>query len=132
VPVDFILPLESSGGRQAQQELAIANCLAQAEALMDGFEPGPDEPYRRHPGNLPSNLILMNRLTPSTLGQLIALYEHKVYVESVIWGINAFDQYGVELGKRLATAVLPVVRGFGHYEGGNGSTIGLIKRVRRN
>ena len=131
VPVDFILPLESSGGRQAQQELAMANCLAQAEALMDGFEPGPDEPYRRHPGNRPSNLILMNRLTPSTLGQLIALYEHKVYVESVIWGINAFDQYGVELGKRLATAVLPAVRGLGRYEGGNDSTRGILERLRR-
>ena len=97
---------------------------------MDGYE-DTDSPHRRHPGNRPSNLILMNRLTPSTLGQLIALYEHKVYVESVIWGINAFDQYGVELGKRLATAVLPAVRGLGRYEGGNDSTRGILERLRR-
>ena len=131
VPVDFILPAESSGGRQSQHELAISNCLAQAEALMDGFEPPGDEPYRRHHGNRPSNMILLQRLTPGTLGQLIALYEHKVFVESVVWGINAFDQYGVELGKRLASDVLPAVRGESAYEGANGSTAGLLGRLLR-
>jgi glucose-6-phosphate isomerase len=130
VPVDFILPAESSGGRQWQQDLAIANCLAQAEALMDGFEPPPGEPYRHHPGNRPSNMILLERLTPNTLGQLIALYEHKVFVEGVIWGINSFDQYGVELGKRLASDLLPAVRGLGQYEGKNDSTRGLLARIR--
>jgi len=127
VPADFILPIDSSGGRETQQELAIANCLAQAEALMDGYEP--DDPHRRHPGNRPSNLILTNRLTPSTLGQLVALYEHKVYVESVIWGINAFDQFGVELGKKLANDVLPAVTGQSAYKGRNGSTRGLLARI---
>jgi glucose-6-phosphate isomerase len=132
VPVDFIAPAASSGGSQWQQDLAIANCVAQAEALMDGYQPGPDEPYRRHPGNRPSNMILMSRLTPNTLGQLIALYEHKVYVESVIWGINAFDQFGVELGKRLASDLLPAVRGIGQYAGKNDSTRGLLERLRKS
>jgi glucose-6-phosphate isomerase len=128
VPVDFILPTESSGGSSAQQELAIANCLAQSEALMDGYAPD-NEPHRHHPGNRPSNMILLKRLTPSSLGQLIALYEHKVFVEGVIWGINSFDQYGVELGKRLATDVLPAVTGEAEYSGSNDSTRGLLSRI---
>ena len=97
---------------------------------MDGFEPDEDEPHRRHAGNRPSNMILMKRLTPSSLGQLIALYEHKVFVEGVIWGINPFDQYGVELGKRLANDVLPAVRGEEDYAGTNDSTRGLLERIR--
>ena len=131
VPVDFILPLGSSGGRQAQQDLAIANCLAQAEALMDGYDPGEEGPHRRHPGNRPSNVILLPRLTPSALGQLVALYEHKVFVEGIIWGINSFDQFGVELGKRLASEVLPVLTHLGEYPGDNPSTRELLERIRR-
>jgi len=131
VPIDFILPMESSGGPQAQQDLAIANCLAQSEALMDGFRPD-DQPHRVHPGNRPSNTILMKRLTPSSLGQLIALYEHKVFVEGQIWGINPFDQFGVELGKRLANDVLPAVVGAADYQGENDSTCGLLARIRQS
>ena len=132
VPVDFILPLTSSGGSQSQQDLAIANCLAQSEALMDGFMPdNDDEPFRTHPGNRPSNTILMNRLTPSSLGQLVALYEHKVYVEGVIWGINSFDQFGVELGKRVASSLCEVVDGSRDYTGGNDSTAGLLNRIHK-
>ncbi len=93
VPVDFILTDES--------DLATANCRAQAHALMQGTD-GKLEPYRVHEGNRPSNTIRFGKLTPETLGQLIALYEHKVFVEGVIWGINSFDQWGVELGKKLA------------------------------
>ena len=102
VPVDFLLPVKTSGGDQAQQDLAIANCLAQSEALMDGFYEDDTEPYRIHTGDNPSNTILFEELTPEALGQLIALYEHKVFVEGVIWGIDSFDQWGVELGKVLA------------------------------
>jgi len=104
VPVDFLLPAKSSGGSQSQQDLAITNCLAQSEALMDGFsiEQADGDAHRVHRGSRPSNTILFSELTPSTLGQLIALYEHKVFVEGVIWGINSFDQWGVELGKKLA------------------------------
>ncbi|MDH3440358.1 MAG: glucose-6-phosphate isomerase [Gammaproteobacteria bacterium] len=131
VPVDFVLPLESSGGSQSQHDLAIADCLAQSEALMDGYEPeSVDEPYRRHPGNRPSNIIVLPRLTPSSLGQLIALYEHKVFVEGVIWGINSFDQFGVELGKRLGQSIYPAVADASLYEGENDSTKGLLARIR--
>ena len=103
VPVDFILPAHSYGGSQKQHDLAIGNCLAQSEALMDGFskEQAEGDTHRVHPGNRPSNTLLFSDLTPATLGQLIALYEHKVLVEATIWGINPFDQYGVELGKNL-------------------------------
>jgi glucose-6-phosphate isomerase len=132
VPVDFILPLTSSGGSPSQHDLAVANCIAQSEALMDGFMPdNDDEPFKTHPGNKPSNMILMNRLTPSSLGQLIALYEHKVYVEGVIWGINSFDQFGVELGKRLASSLTEAVVGNQAYTGSNDSTAGLLARINR-
>jgi glucose-6-phosphate isomerase len=102
VPVDFILPAKSSGDAQAQHDLAIANCKAQAQALMEGTTDTDLEPYRVHVGNRPSNTIHFEQLTPEVLGQLIALYEHKVFVEGVIWGIDSFDQWGVELGKKLA------------------------------
>ncbi len=97
VPVDFLL--------SAQNDLAITNCLAQSEALMDGFNEKGLEKYRVHKGNNPSNTILFEALTPETLGQLIALYEHKVFVEGVIWGIDSFDQWGVELGKKVASSL---------------------------
>ena len=131
VPVDFLLPIKSSGADQAQQDLAIANCLAQSEALMDGFDEEGLEAYRVHPGNNPSNTILFEALTPETLGQLIALYEHKVFVEGVIWGIDSFDQWGVELGKKVATALASVVAGEAKYAGGNGSTKNLLQQVKR-
>jgi len=132
VPVDFILPIHSSGGSQDQQDLAIANCLAQSEALMDGFEEAKrNSLHKTHPGNRPSNTLIFEQLTPSTLGQLIALYEHKVFVEGVIWGINSFDQYGVELGKRLVTSVIGAVSGGGDYSGDNDSTRALLDRVQR-
>ncbi len=103
-PVDFILPAKSSGNAQSQHDLAIANCRAQARALMEGTTQEGIEPWRVHEGNRPSSTIHFEQLTPETLGQLIALYEHKVFVEGVIWGIDSFDQWGVELGKKLARA----------------------------
>jgi glucose-6-phosphate isomerase len=148
VPVDFILPARSSGRSQHQQNLAVANCLAQSEALMDGYslerarqdllDSGRSETdartlasHKTHPGNRPSNTILFGELTPEALGQLVALYEHKVFVEGVIWGINSFDQWGVELGKRLATQLADIVGGDGPYVGVNESTKGLLAAVRR-
>jgi glucose-6-phosphate isomerase len=113
--LDFLLPVHSSCGDQAAQDLAIANCLAQAEAFAYGQASG--NPHQVHEGNRPSNLLLFARLDPSTLGALIALYEHKVFTQSVIWGINAFDQWGVELGKKLATSIAPLVTGQGEAEG---------------
>ena len=131
IPVDFLAPVKSSGASQAQQDLALAQCLAQSEALMDGFDAEGVEPYRVHPGNNPSNTILFPELTPEALGQLIALYEHKVFVEGVIWGIDSFDQWGVELGKKLATTLIdPVSTGKG-YKGDNLSTRSLLKRIKK-
>jgi glucose-6-phosphate isomerase len=131
VPIDFLLPVRSSGGEQAQQDLAIANCLAQAEALMDGFDEPGTETYRVHKGNNPSNLILFAALTPEVLGQLIALYEHKVFVEGVVWGIDSFDQWGVELGKKVAVSLADVVSGKSAYCGANPSTQNLLTRIRK-
>jgi glucose-6-phosphate isomerase len=131
VPVDFLLPAKTSGTRQAAQDLAIANCLAQSEALMDGFDEEGIEPYRVHAGNNPSNTILFEELTPETMGQLIALYEHKVFVEGVIWGIDSFDQWGVELGKKVASSLAEVVAGEKRYRGDNLSTRHLLRRVRK-
>jgi glucose-6-phosphate isomerase len=122
VPADFLLPVKSSGATQAQQDLAIANCLAQAEALMDGYDEKGTEPYRVHQGNNPSNVILFEQLDPETLGELIALYEHKVFVEGVVWGIDSFDQWGVELGKRLAKNVEAT---------NNPSTKGLLAKINK-
>jgi glucose-6-phosphate isomerase len=129
VPVDFLLPVRSSGATQAQQDLAIANCLAQSEALMDGKDGADTEPWRVHQGNNPSNTFLFEALTPEVLGQLIALYEHKVFVEGVIWGINSFDQWGVELGKKIAGSLAGAVQD-GEYKGSNPSTRDLLERVR--
>ena len=120
VAIDFLLPARSSGGDQPQQDLAISNCLAQSEALMDGFDAEGLEPYRVHQGNNPSNTIVFSELSPEVLGQLIALYEHKVFVEGVIWGIDSFDQWGVELGKKLAAAP----------DSNNPSTLALRKYIK--
>jgi len=98
---------------------------------MDGYQDAKENSsHKTHPGNRPSNTIIFGQLTPNTLGQLIALYEHKVFVEGVIWGINSFDQYGVELGKRLVTSVIDAVSG-GDYSGDNDSTRGLLDRIRK-
>ena len=96
---------------------------------MEGTTDDSLEAYRVHEGNRPSNTIYFKALTPETLGQLIALYEHKVFVEGVIWGIDSFDQWGVELGKKLATKLVePVAKGVG-YEAGNPSTAALVETI---
>lgn len=125
--LDFLVPAKSSGGNQEQQNLAIANCLAQAEAFMAG-QPAdavrhelerqnlPAEriealvAHKVHAGSRPSTVFLFEKLDPATLGRLIALYEHKVFTQGVVWGINSFDQWGVELGKKLAEQLAPAVR----------------------
>ena len=87
-------------------------------------------PHRVFPGNRPSLTLAYPQLTPEILGGLIALYEHRVFVEAAIWGINAFDQWGVELGKELATQLLPVVKGDSPVTGLNGSTAGLVQWLK--
>ena len=98
--IDFLLPLDSRYDSE-QHGLLVANCLAQGEALMQG-KTDTAEPHRHFDGNRPSTTILYDRLDPYTLGMLLAVYEHKTFVEAAIWGINPFDQWGVELGKNLA------------------------------
>ena len=126
VAMDFIVPVNSSGNYPEQQSLALANCFAQAHAFAlgqseaqvradlesKGLPPAEVErliPHKVHPGNNPSSILMFPRLGPRTLGKLVALYEHKVFVQSVIWGINPFDQWGVELGKKLADSLAPAV-----------------------
>ena len=107
VSIDFLLPRLSGVGKQDQHDLAIANCLAQTWALASGDPAGQAESaHQRYPGSRGSTLMLFEQLDPPTLGRLVALYEHKVYVQGVIWDVNSFDQYGVELGKRLANSLL--------------------------
>ena len=94
----------------ADNHLALmSNLLAQSEALANGQ--ASDDPHRSYAGGRPSTMILLDALTPQSLGGLIAMYEHSVYAQSVLWGINAFDQFGVELGKQLANGLLPALRG---------------------
>jgi glucose-6-phosphate isomerase len=129
--MDFILPAQSSCSSQPQQDLAIANCLAQAEAFMAG-QVGPDvPPHKVHRGDRPSSILLFPRTDAATLGKLIALYEHKVFAQSVVWGINAFDQWGVELGKRLAEKLAPAVREPGSAGALPANLSGLLERLTR-
>jgi glucose-6-phosphate isomerase len=105
VSADFLLPLAGAADPEGD-ELAIANCLAQVQALMAGHDA--PEPHRVHPGSRPLSLLAFARLDPATLGAIVAFYEHKVFVESVPWEINPFDQWGVELGKRICNSLLPL------------------------
>ncbi len=128
IPVDFVAVARAEEGPKPQQAILLANAIAQAEALMTGSA-NAAEPHRDFPGDRPSSFILMDRLTPKTLGALIALYEHKVFVEGVLWDINSFDQWGVELGKTLATAVLGELQG-GEAGAHDPSTAALIERLK--
>lgn len=124
IPVDFIAALKSDHRLPGHQLALLANCFAQSEAFMRGktaeearadmqAQQVPEAriavllPHKTFPGNRPSNTVLMDRLTPACLGALIALYEHKVFVQGVIWDVNSFDQWGVELGKVLAQRIIP-------------------------
>ena len=106
VPADFIGFANPNHPYRNHHDLLMSNLFAQAEALAFGRQ-NLAEPHRHFPGNRPSTLILADRLTPSVLGQLVALYEHIVFVQGVVWGINSFDQWGVELGKELANRITP-------------------------
>jgi len=100
----------------------------------DGEQPATIErlaPHRVFPGGRPTTTILYPLLTPSVLGQLMALYEHKVFVQGVIWGVNSFDQWGVELGKEMAGRLEPVLGGEQTTDGLDGSTVGLVAAIRR-
>lgn len=126
VPIDFIVAAYDQTHSTAHQQL-VANCLAQAQALMQG-----DSVKGAHfmPGNKPSNLLLLPQLSPYTLGQLLALYEHKIYVQGIMWQINSFDQAGVELGKQLATSVARRLSGDQLDDSLDPSTQALIKKIQ--
>ena len=104
VPVDFLAPLTPRSSHDHHHKLLLANCIAQGQALMEG-EQNNNEPYLEFPGNRPSTSIFYDKLTPKILGALLAMYEHRTFVQGIIWEINSFDQWGVELGKRLAKKI---------------------------
>ena len=110
VPADFIGFANPHHPYREHHDLLVANLIAQSEALAFG-RPRPDEPWRSFDGDRPSTTIVADQLTPSVLGQLIALYEHIVFVQGVVWGIDSFDQWGVELGKELANQITPELSG---------------------
>ncbi|MEJ2379750.1 MAG: glucose-6-phosphate isomerase [Gammaproteobacteria bacterium] len=143
IPADFIAPMESQNPIGKHHKLLLANFFAQTEALMKGKTA--DEaraelqqqglsgealqrllPHKCFEGNRPTNSILVTKLTPRTLGSLIALYEHKIFVQGIIWNINSFDQWGVELGKQLAKGIEPELERGAAVSGHDASTNGLI------
>jgi glucose-6-phosphate isomerase len=127
-PVEFLVVRQADHGWPEHHSQLLANALAQAQALMVGRA---DESGHRHfPGNRPSTLLMLERLDPASLGALIALHEHRVFTSGSIWGLNSFDQWGVELGKMLAVDLEPRLRS-GDVSGLDGSTAGLINRLRR-
>jgi glucose-6-phosphate isomerase len=144
IPCDFLIAATAHETDKVHHALLLANCFAQTEALMrgrttdearaelaaEGKVPTEVErlaPHKTFPGNRPSNTILYKSLDPFTLGRLIALYEHQVFVQGAIWGIDSYDQWGVELGKQLAMQLLPMVDGTADAGSRDSSTAGLIK-----
>ena len=148
IPSDFIVPVNTHYPQGTQQKVLVANAFAQTEALMRGktrseakaelsslYLSGQEQdflaPQKTFPGNQPSNTLLLKEINPFTLGQLLALYEHKVFVQGVIWGINSFDQWGVEYGKVLAGNILPELSNEDNLTH-DASTNGLIEYFREN
>lgn len=136
VPVDFLIATTGPLGFDEHHQLLFASCLSQSKALMEGnVEDVVGDPLidaKLCSGNRPSSTLLYPELTPRILGSLIALYEHKVFVQGVLWGINSFDQWGVELGKKLVKQILPYIKN--NLEGGEGldsSTKGLVQHYKR-
>jgi glucose-6-phosphate isomerase len=149
IPADFIGCCQSHHALGSHHEILMSNFFAQTEALMRGKSAeearadmlaqklATEEiekllPHRVFPGNRPSTSIVVKKLDPHALGMLLALYEHKVYVQSVIWRINAFDQWGVELGKTLANRILPELTTPAPVASHDASTNGLINFYKSN
>ena len=149
VPADFIAPIQSHNPIGDHHDILMSNFFAQTEALMKGKTEeearaelqaaGLDEseiarllPHKVFPGNRPTNSIVVQQITPSTLGALVAMYEHKIFVQGVIWDINSFDQWGVELGKQLAKVILPELSADEPVSGHDSSTRALINYYRQH
>jgi glucose-6-phosphate isomerase len=147
IPCDFLVAANSANPLGEHQSILVSHCLAQTEALMKGRtkEEARAELEKKgftgaeldllaaaktFPGNIPTNTFLYPSLTPFVLGSLIAMYEHKIFTQGVIWNINSYDQMGVELGKQLAKVILPELTGKGEITGHDSSTNGLINLVK--
>ena len=149
IPCDFIAPIETFNPLGEHHAILLSNFFAQTEALMKGKTP--DEvrtelvgqgvygdtlekliPHKVFTGNRPTNSFLVPKITPKYLGMLIALYEHKIFTQGIIWNINSFDQWGVELGKQLAKAILPELKSEGPVTTHDSSTNGLITRYKQH
>jgi glucose-6-phosphate isomerase len=149
VPCDFLAPLETHNALGKHHEVLLANYFAQPEALMRGKTPDearaelvaqglPRErveelvPHKTFPGNRPTTSILFTKVTPRTLGMLIALYEHKIFTQGIVWNIYSFDQWGVELGKQLAKKIEPELEAKGPVASHDASTNALINRYKKH
>jgi len=147
IPADFIAPVNSQNPIGEHHPILLSNFFAQTEALMKGKSADEVEaelrkgglegdelqallPHKVFPGNKPTNSIMFDKLTPSTLGALVAMYEHKIFVQGVVWGINSYDQWGVELGKQLAKAILPELKSADPVTAHDSSTNGLIAHYK--
>ncbi|EGG24650.1 glucose-6-phosphate isomerase [Cavenderia fasciculata] len=149
IPCDFIAPIESQNNIGQHHRILLSNFFAQTEALMKGKSESEARaelvkeglsgdrlenllPHKVFSGNRPTNSIMIQKLTPHSLGALIALYEHKIFVQGVIWNINSFDQWGVELGKQLAKSILPELYTKEDITSHDSSTNGLINYYKKN
>jgi glucose-6-phosphate isomerase len=149
IPSDFLAPIESQNPIGEHHRILLSNFFAQTEALMKGKTEAEARaelaatgmsgealekllPHKIFPGNRPTNSILFRKLTPRTLGSLIALYEHKIFVQGIVWNVNSFDQWGVELGKQLAKGVLPELKSDSKIVSHDSSTNGLINYYLEN
>ncbi|MDG1518337.1 MAG: glucose-6-phosphate isomerase [Flavobacteriales bacterium] len=149
IPCDFIAPVNSQNPISDHHSKLLSNYFAQTEALMRGktSQEAKEEllssgmemeainellPHKVFEGNKPSNSIMVKKLTPRVLGSLVAMYEHKIFTQSIIWNVNAFDQWGVELGKQLAKAILPELKSNNKINSHDSSTNGLINFYKEN
>jgi glucose-6-phosphate isomerase len=149
IPCDFLAPLETQNPLGKHHQVLLANYFAQTEALMRGKTPdearaelaaqklSPERveelvPHKTFPGNRPTTSILFTRLTPRTLGMLVAMYEHKIFTQGIVWDIFSFDQWGVELGKQLAKKIEPELESPGPVLSHDGSTNALINRYKKH
>lgn len=148
VPADFLVPIESYHPLTTHHQIMVANCFAQTEALMRGKNSDEAEramqangegdktierllPFNTFPGNSPSNTFVYQKLTPRTLGTIMAMYEHKIFTQGIIWNLNSFDQMGVELGKELARKIHDQISGSGSNGSYDSSTSGLINYYKK-
>ena len=149
IPCDFLAPVETHNPVSEHHAILLSNFFAQTEALMRGKTEAEVRaeleaagmsgaklekllPHKVFAGNKPTNSIMFQKLTPRTLGSLIALYEHKIFVQGIIWNINSFDQWGVELGKQLAKAILPELSQAEPATTHDASTNGLINHYKEH